>query len=392
MKLLFLLLISLGSLFAYVFEQKTEIGLFGAIYSDYHDELAAEGNSKITLKNDSFQTDAKIEFLYSKEYAQRRYLLLDELYISKEKGDYEVTLGKRVQYWGELEGFNIADIYNQKNYLKDPFDKSAKYGAWGGDITRYFDENSLEIGVKFYEEDIKLPTGTTPYAPLAFRYDKKLKLENKRYTPTLYIKTNLVNDTYLDTEASIVFLHGYDNKRSYTPLDANTLAQYAYRVNKVLLLAHAIYNDTIFKTELAYTDVIENNTMSDYTQLSAGVEHSLYGLVGQSDVTLFGEYYRYLYSDDAKLKNVDISEVYDNDLFLAMRMTFNDVRSSELQGGILQDIQNGEQVIKATFKTRLFESFILKSEYLHIDPETSGTLLSRFGRSSRFTLSIHYIF
>ncbi len=390
MRIILLLVLSLGSLLA--FEQKTEMGLFGAAYSDYHNEIAAEGNSKITLKNDSFQTDAQIEFLYSKKYAQRRYLLLNELYLSKEKGDYGASLGKRVKFWGEMEGFSIADVYNQKNYLKDPFDKSAKYGAWGGDITRYFDENSLEIGVKFYEEDLKLPTDTTPYAPFAMRYDKKLQLEDKRYTPTFYIKTNLVNDTYLDSEASIVFLHGYDNKRSYIPIDANTLAQYAYRVNKVLLLAHAIYNDTIFKTELAYTDVIKNDTISDYTQLSAGVEHSLYAVLGQSDITLFGEYYRYLYSDDTKLKNVDISEVYDNDLFLAMRMSFNDVGNSELKGGILKDIQNGEQVIKATFKTRLFENFILKSEYLHIDPAASGTLLSRFGRSSRFTLAMYYTF
>lgn len=390
MKSIILLVISLGSLLA--FEQKTEIGLSGAAYSDYHNEIAAEGNSDITLKNDYFQTDAEIEFLYSQEYTERRYLLLNELYISKEKGDYSATFGKRVKFWGEMEGFNIADVYNQKNYLKDPFDKSAKYGAWGGDITRYFDENSLEIGVKLYEEDLKLPTGTTPYAPLAMRYDKKLQLENRRYTPTLYIKTNLVNDTYLDTEVSIVFLHGYDNKRSYTPLNANTLAQYAYQVNKALLIAHTIYNDTIFKTELAYTDVIEKETMSDYTQLSAGVEHTLYAVFAQSDITLFGEYYRYLYSDDEKLKNVDISEVYDNDLFLAMRMGFNDVGNSELKGGIVYDIQKEEQVIKATFKTRLFESFIVKSEYLHIHPAANTTLLARFGKSSRFTVTVYYTF
>ena len=333
-----------------------------------------------------------IEFLYSNEYKQRRYLLLNELYISKDFDNYSVSLGKKVKYWGEMEGFNLADVYNQKNYLKDPFNKSAKYGAWGADISRYFDENSLEIGLKFYEEDIPLSTNHTPYAPLSMNYDKKLRMSNERYTPTLYLKTNLVSDEYVDSETNLILLHGYDNKRSFIPISSTTLSQYAYRVNKALLLSHIIYNDTIFKTELAYTDIADYTQVSDYTQLSAGVEHSFYEVVGSTDITLFTEYYRYLYNDTNKLKNVDISEIYDNDLFLALRMHFNDVRSSELKVGILQDVQKDEQVIKMTLKTRVYDSFVLDGEYLQIRSSAQNTILSRFGNSSRFALALHYTF
>ena len=389
MKVLVLLVFVLSQLLA--FEQKTEIALSSVAYSKYNNETLAKGRSEITFNNASFQTNADMAFLYSSKYKERRYFLLNEFYVSKDFDVDSVRLGKQVNYWGELEGFNITDVYNQKNTLENPFDKSAKYGTWGADVTHYFDENSLEIGLKFYEEDIKLPTNKTPYAPLSRHYDTKLHLSNERYTPTLYTKVNLVSNAYLDSETSIILLHGYDNKRSFIPIDTTTLSQYAYRVNEALLLSHIVYNDTIFKTELAYTDV-DDGEMSDYIQLSGGVEQSFYEVVGTTDITLFTEYYRYLYRDTNKLKNVDISEIYDNDLFLALRMNFNDVRSSELKVGILQDIQKSEEVIKATLRTRIYDSFILNGEYFQIRSSATKTILSHFGNSSRFTLALHYTF
>ena len=390
MRALLLLFFTLANLFA--FEQKTDIGVSGLAYSDYNNEILTHGSSKITLNNDYFQTDANIEFIYSNAYKERRYLLLNELYISKEFDDYSVSLGKKIKYWGELEGFNISDVYNQKNYLKDPFDKSAKYGSWGGELSRYFDENSLEIGLRFYEENLNFPTNNTPYTPFLMHYDKELRLSAKRYTPTLYVKANFLSDSYVDSETTVMLLHGYDTKRSFIPVSRTTLSQYAYRVNKALFLSHIIYNDTIFKAEFAYTDVLKNTEMSDYTQLSAGVEHSFYEVIGSSDITLFAEYYRYLYRDNNKLKNVDISEVYDNDIFAALRLTFNDVGNSEVKAGIVQDVQNYEQIVKATLRTRVYDSFVLKGEYLQIRSFAHNTILSRFSNSSRFTLALHYTF
>ena len=388
----FFFLVLMISVHVLALEQKTKIGVSGITYNRYNDEMVVEGNSAVTLKKNSWKTDAGIEFFYSSKYKQRRYLLLNELYTSKDIGDYTISFGKKVKYWGELEGFNITDVYNQKNYIKDPFDKSAKYGAWGVETTRYFEENSLEIGVKFYEEDLQLPTKDTPYAPLPYDYGKKLQLSDERYTPTFYTKATLISDTAIESETNVILLHGYDNKRAFVPTSRMTLAQYAYRVNKALLLSNIIHNDTIFKMELACTDVIEENSMSDYTQFGVGIEQSYYEVVKSADITLFGEYYRYFYKEDQKVENVDISEVYDNDLFLALRIGFNDVESSELKVGILQDLQKDEQVIQAKFTTRLYDSFVMQGECLLLKSSSMQTILSRFGDSSRFSFSLYYTF
>ena len=389
MKIVLLLIMFISSLVAY--EHKFELGVDGMGYSKYANEMVANGSAKVSFSNDLFQTDAKLEFLYSSEYKERRYLLLNELYVSKEFDDYRVSIGKKIKYWGELEGYNVADIYNQKNYLQDPFDKNAKYGAIGADATRYFDENSLTLGVKFYEEDIAYPEGLTPYSLFPISYDKRLELSDKRYTPTYYLSLNIVSDEYIDSETKVILLHGYDTKRDIIPSSLYSLSQYAYRVNKALLLSHIIYADTIFKTEFSYTDVIDYTPMSDYTQLSFGVEKSFYEVV-KTDITLYAEYYRYIYKDNTKVKNVDISEIYNNDFFLAMRISFNDVRSSELKLGVLQDLGKNERILKAELNSRVFDSFVLHGEYLHIISDTTDTLLSRFDNSSRFTLGVKYTY
>jgi hypothetical protein len=389
MKIILFFVFFVSTLVAY--EQKFELGIDGIGYSKYSNGMLANGSAKISFSNELFQTDAKLEFLYSSKYKERRYLLLNELYITKEFDDYIVSLGKKIKYWGEMEGYNLADIYNQKNYLQDPFDKNAKYGAIGADITRYFDENSLELGVKFYEDDISYPQGLTPYSPFPISYDKRLELSNQRYTPTVYVSANIVSDTSIDSETKVILLHGYDTKRNII-LNANfSLSQYAYRVNKALLLSHIIYADTIFKTELSYTDVIDYAPMSDYTQLSFGVEKSFYE-IAKTDITLYTEYYRYIYKDNTKINNVDISEIYDNDLFLALRINFNDVRSSELKVGFLEDMTKNERILKAEVSSRVFDSFVLHGEYLYIVSHTADTLLSQFDNSSRFILGMKYTY
>ena len=390
MRYFIVLFLLFGSLMA--FEQKSELGVEGKGYSQYVNEVVVEGKSELKFDNEYFTTKMVLEFLYSNEYRERRYLLLNELYITKEFKEYTLSIGKEIKYWGELEGYNIADIYNQKNYLKDPFDKDAKLGTFGVNISRYFDENSLEFGVKFYEEDSKYPQNKTPFAPLPLEYDKNLQTSNERYSPTLYLKVNLVSDEILDSETSIILLRGYDTKRYFSATSATTLAQYAYRVNKAVFLSHIILDDTILKTEMAYTEVIEDKQVSDYTQLSFGIEHSLYDIFG-SDITLYGEYYRYLYSDASKRKNVDISELYDNDIFIAFRVNFNDVGSSDLKLGVLEDIFKDERVFKADFHSRFFKDFVVHGEFLQILSNAKyKTPISQFDNSSRFTLGLAYTF
>ncbi len=371
-------------------EQTTQLNLEYINYDKYHNEILLEGNSKLSFTHNSFETKAMLLYLYSSEYVNRRYVALNELYVHKEWQNTTFEVGKSIKFWGELEGFNIADIYNQKNYTKDPFDKDAKLGSYGTNVSYYLDESSLAFGVKLYEQNIDYPDTSEPYSPFALSYDNNLQLSNSKYTPSLYALYSFASEFPFESETKLLLWHGYDNKRSFTLLSPTTLAQYSYRVTKLALLSHILHDDYIFKTELVYTDVSKYEAMSDYAQLSCGVERSFYNLYG-ADTGLYLEYYHYIYSDDSKIKNVDISEVYDHDVFLALKTDLNNVNSTTLQVGMLYDTHNAEQIRKIEFSTRIFDTIILSAHYLQTITKAQ-TLLHDLRDTSRASFSLGYSF
>ncbi len=371
-------------------EHKSELAIRYINYDKYSNETIFQGNTRLKLQNDSFTMDATLEYLYSDKYNERKFGTINELFISKDYEDYSFTFGKIIKYWGELEGFNLADVYNQKNYLLNPFDKSAKLGSIGFNLTRYFNDNSLEIGVRLYEENLKYQSIGSPYYPFTIKYDENLELSDEKYRPTLHIVYDYISDESLDSETKLILIHGYDNKRYFIPINQTTLVQYAYRVNKFLLLSNIVYQDTVFKYEVSYTDVIDEKKISDYTQLSFGIEKSFY-YEANIDIGVYLEYYKYVYMQDAKIEDVDISEIYNSDMFLALKIDFNDVRSSEIKGGFLYDTDNEEQVFKIEFKSRVIDNFVLNGEFLQIVSK-DNTLLSNIGESRRVIVGLTYIF
>jgi len=384
--LMLLTLVGLGAV-----EVKSTVDITYEGYSNSGVQTDVNGDVELSGKNTLFASKMKLIYLYSDRYEERRYIYINELFAARSMRDYRFEIGKRVVYWGELEGYNITDVFNQKNYLLDPFDKSAKLGSWSGTVSRYFGDDLFEAGVKFYEEDLDLSNSHTPYYPLPISYSSHLNLQEERYTPTLYMSYTLTSEKIVESESRVILWHGYDNKRNFIPIEyGQRLAQYVYRVNKALFLSHIVYEDMIFKAEGSYTQVINYGPMSDYWQFGVGAEKSLYD-IGGADVTFYTEYYRYMYKDDTKVKNVDISEIYNDDLFLAAKLNFNDIRSSELRAGMLYDFDNSEKVFKVEAKMRLLDRFVLHAQWLRIMPD-DNTLLSAFEDHTRMKFGMRYTF
>lgn len=385
MRTVLLLMLLFHTLLSY--EYKTDISLNYINYANFKNETILKGNSKIKFENDYFSTNISFDYLYSSEYKKRRYLLLNELYFTNESDNYTINIGKSIKFWGELEGYNIGDIYNQKNYLLDPFDKDKKLGSIGGDFRYYFDDDYVDVGIKVYEKNIKYPKTDMPYSPFNIAYDKSLQPSNQ--LNSFYLIYNFLTQNSIDSENRIIIYHGYDNKRYFT-LKNSSLSQTSYKVDKIMFLSHILYNDYIFKTELSYTDVIDDDEISDYRQLSFGIERGFYEILGY-DINLYTEYYNYHYKDDSKIKNVDISELYNNDIFIATKINFNNLQNSELKLGILYDVKDYEKVYKTTFNSRVFSDFIFSSEYLQTITKVDS-LLNNLGDTKRFSVAIRYTF
>ena len=356
-------------------------------YDVYGSESVATGELKVQLVNETTQAHAIAEFLYSDRYEQRRYAILRELEIRRDIGSYSLSLGKTVRFLGALEGYNIADVYNRKNYLLDPFSKSAKLGTWGVHGVVYFDEADFSVSVKLYEEDHKYPVSSTPYRFFPWHYDETLNVEQSRYSPSVLGVYKCAPSDFLELQAGV--FHGYDSKRIFVFSNAATLTQNAYRATKALLVLNAVFQESIFKLEAVYTDVAQEKNMSNYTQLGVGIEHGMYDIFG-TDIGLYAEYYRYSYLGGG-LKNVDLSEVYDNDIFLALKWSFNDVGSSEIKVGILHDIKRDERIVKIESSSRIMEHFIVDAAFLQ-SVVKEDTPLYFMGDMQRITFGLTYNF
>ncbi|NOZ90485.1 MAG: hypothetical protein GXO60_04265 [Epsilonproteobacteria bacterium] len=368
-------------------EIKGDIGGDYISYSNSQNDILNRGKAIFDLKKEKWKLNTEIDFFYSQNYKKKRDLYFNELYTTLENREYTFKIGKQVLFWGELEGYNIIDVFNSKNTILDIFDKSQKKGAWSL-IAKKFEENSnIEIGTKVYEEDNSYLDNKSPYYFFTLPYNKKLEINN-RYSPTTYIKYNFSTDENLESDTNIIFQNGYDNKRYFAPLDGK-ITQYAYRVNKIMLSSNIIYNDIIFKIESSYTDIINENKMSNYRQLGFGFENGFYN-IDNIDISLYLEYYYYDYLNNHKLKNVDISELYNNDIFMALRFAINNTKDSELKIGFLKDTQNNEIISKLEIKSRLIDSLVLSGEALHFSNDFKT--YPKLSNHTRIIMGIKYFF
>ncbi|MDD2894835.1 MAG: hypothetical protein PHG81_02330 [Aliarcobacter sp.] len=388
MKNIFLIFLFMVNCWA--IEQKTNLSIKYINYDDFQNELLYYGDTKLEYIADKFSINSKIKYWYSNQYTQKRSLDLDELYLTKEYEDAKIEFGKIIKFQGELEGYNIADIFNQKDYHFDPFDKSAKNGSFIVSGTKYIQNDSFELGLKLYEENKEYPKVGNPYDISSLNYDKNLKTQSSRYSPTIYLKYNFLTDEKVQSDNKIMMLNGYDNKRYFIPQNQSIISSYAYKVNKLLFLSNIVYWDTIFKFETSYTDVISDRLMSDYWQLSFGMENGFYN-IGGVDINLYTEYYKYQYKDDRKIKNVDISEVYDDDIFVALKFNFNDPQSTSVKSGILFDRNNSEKVFKLEFQQRIIDGLVLSGEILNILSK-QNTVLTNLGNHTRSMIALTYTF
>jgi len=375
---------------SYAFEHKTTLTFQTTKYQNFESEQSIYGDMSFQIKEGSFAIESSLHYLYSHQYSQKRYLRLNELTLSKSFEHSKIQVGKMVKFWGELEGYNISDIFNSKDYLFDPFDGSQKLGSFAVDYSYFWDNSSIELGMKLDESAIEYPNSNSPYGILPQPYIKEPQTQETIHTPSLYLKYNVtLESNSIQSENNLILWHGYDNKRYFIPIN-NQLAQYAYRVNKALFFSNIVYDDTIFKIELAYSDVIDDSRISDYMQIGLGVEKSIYDIKGV-DINLYFQYYRYLYEEEEKIKYVDMGEVYDNDLFMALKLNFNNTQTSEFKMGLLYDIKNSEKVWKSEFKTRIVDGLIFKAQYLKINAKPN-TLLNNYGNSKRAIFNLTYTF
>jgi len=136
--------------------------------------------------------------------------------------------------------------------------------------------------------------------------------------------------------------------------------------------ATLVSGETIYKTELAYSKS-DDEKVSDYAQISVGVEHTFYSIWDKSNLGLLAEYYKYNAKDNDKLGAKEFGNLFANDVMLGFRFSVNDSADSDVLAGVAIDRDNQEKLIFAEYNTRLVEQYKLKLSYQHLAPKEGST-------------------
>ena len=360
-----------SSLLAEGLEYKGNIG-FETAYADHDIEGKRDTQNTLRLELELKQKTKSGQLVFSGEGIadlddkERRYINVKDLYYKHEFENSDLLIGRNTRFWGALEFYNHTDTFNTKDWLDDPFDYDAKIGANNIAYTQYFDDSEFSVIAKVHEERQRVQDGESVSNFFPSIYSDNLETQKNRDRPTVYLKYSGSGED-IQIDYSLIYQNGYDEQRYLAPVGAE-LRQHAYLVDKVMAYATLVSGSTIYKTELAHTKS-DDDKVSDYSQLSLGLEHTLYGVVGKADLGLLAEYYKYKERDESKLGAKDFGNLFADDVVLGFRYSFNDSSDSDILGGVAIDRDNHEKMVSLEYNTRLYEKYKLGLSYQHLAPE-----------------------
>lgn len=380
------------------------------------DNYTANYEIEMAYNKDDFQAFAKFkaqqdyyDIKGGKYSTDRTFLRVDELFAKYDFEDDQIMFGKNIRFWGALEVRNITDNFNVTDLRSDPFETD-KLGAWNATYTHYTDSGELAVIVKFYEQDRKMAgfpyvyyffPETVPVSPgveLPFIYDKKLKTEKSATRPSIFLKYSGSTDTDYAFDYSIILENGYDSQRYYTQetsADGTYIQtnENAYLVNKIITYNTLVVGSTLLKLEAVYADVIDNDIISDYYHLGLGVEHTITQAYKEADLGLLAEYYRYGTLEDDKRGDLGLFELFQNDLFLGFRYSFNDGNDASIIAGVILDLEYEEEVYYLEYEARLMDMFKINFDYRYISPSPNNpTAFNLMDKHQRISLKMGYYF
>jgi len=358
-------------LLAESFEYKGNIG-FETAYAKHDIDGKRDTQNALRLELEMKQKTKSGQLVFSAEGIaalddkERRYINIKDLYYKHEFENSDLLIGRNTRFWGALEFYNHTDTFNTKNWLDDPFDYDSKIGANNIAYTQYFDDSEFSVIAKVHGERQRVQDGESVSNFMPSMYSDNLETQKDRDRPTVYLKYSGSGED-IQIDYSLIYQNGYDEQRYLAPV-GTSLRQHAYLVDKVMAYATLVSGSTIYKTELAHTKS-DDDKVSDYSQLSVGFEHTLYGVVGKSDLGILAEYYNYKERDESKLGAKDFGNLFADDVVLGFRYSFNDSSDSDILGGVAIDRDNHEKLISLEYNTRLYEKYKLGLSYQHLSPE-----------------------
>ena len=306
---------------------------------------------------------------------------------------WELRLGVDRVFWGVAELHNLVDIVNQFDLIEHPREE-AKLGQPMAYLTVGGDWGVAELLALPYHRQRTFAGPSGRLRPGRFIFEDA-QYESTDEESHLDLAVRYSNSVGL-FDFGLSAFSGTNREPFFVPAvmpgvlpDANTpLIPYYEQIRQVGLDAQLTAGSWLYKLEAIHRRGARNLLAleEDYRAVILGGERTFYSVFDTvTDLTLVAEWH-----DDSRGRWA--TNVWADDLFVAVHLALNDVPGTEIAAGLLGDVSRNYRALSVEMRRRLSDRWSMRLEVIanvKVDPEDI-TWDAR--RDSFLALDINYNF
>lgn len=298
------------------------------------------------------------------------------------RGDrYQLDAGIGIVYWGVAESQHLVNVINQRDSLEDVLGNVA-LGQPLVKLALPLDTNQLEMYLLPFFRERSFSSIEGRLRPPVLVNSEHSRYESDREQEHLDYAVRY-SGSYENIDYGLAFFQGTqrDPILQYDPSLAE-LYPYYQQMKQVGADVQYTLDAWLLKSELLYREI----TTEKYSAAILGFEKSFYRLFDSyADMAWIAEYNW----DERGSRSLSY---FQDDLFMGMRWSFNNVQSTELLLGCLYDLDYSSNFSRLKFTSRLGKEWTITLEAYLLDHVDRADLLTAFKKDDFAQLTIQYYF
>jgi len=314
---------------------------------------------------------------------QRTHADIRELSWSYIARDYEWTIGFSKVFWGVTEAQHVVDIINQTDLVED-FSGEEKLGQPMIKLSLIRDWGTVNFFVMpwFRERTFAGVDGRPRVIPYVEQnltsYESS---EEQRHVDVAARWSNSIGDL----DIGLSWFHG----TSRTPLlypslyqQQVVLAPFYQIIDQAGIDAQLTKGSWLWKLEAINLD----GNYEKYKRAVGGFEYTFYGIA--SSAADLGLVVEYLYDSRGNLATTP----FEDDLFTGLRLTLNDVQSTDALLGVIKDRYNSSYLFSLEANRRIGDSWKLSIQANKFQADGLDQSLKSFAEDDYLQIELGYYF
>jgi len=290
---------------------------------------------------------------------ERSYFDIRELLWARNWETWRVRAGIGKVFWGVTESINPVDIVNQTDLVGNN-DGSEKLGQPMLNVTKLTDWGNIETYLLpgFRERTYPGIDGRLQTVPRIQTDLAQFESDDGDRHIDIALRWSHTLGAY---DIGLSHFRGTSREPRLVPVvnnqDEVVLSPIYDLISQTGIEVQGTYDSFILKSEAIYRTGEQNQSDTTARQWAAvlGLEYSIYSVFDKSgDVELFLEY---LYDSRGK------PQPFDDDILLGFRLVSNDVQSTELEGGVIYDLDTSGLSYNLEFSRRIRENWRMSLKF-----------------------------